>query len=452
MNTSESPSPSIESSFTPPVGETTTLEPVRWSARARRWQISALVIGVLSALIGALLFLEPTSFSSAEEVLNDILKLYLGLVLMLLGGGLAYLVVRTQRTAPDQAYQLRPANMPRNVFIVVWIVGLIASLVLKVRAIDDIKPNSLIGMILAVTLVASGGMWVYRWFANKIQEEWPMARLSAPPVMPLRWPRSWAISWAGASGVFSAILAIGFEIFVLWLAVKLFEPVLVDVFTSASLARDPTGYLIRHPIFLLALFGSIAVVAPLIEEACKAIGLRLMRSAVQRPLDGLMMGMAAGLGFGLVESALYLGALSSPWLIGGWVRLMTLLLHGVATSIVGVAYARSLHSHRRRDVLAGYGRAVLLHGVWNAVAIGTVIGFAVPEWLVFGLASVIVLLLLIVRLIPRTVMAGVQTVVQEGHAQVNEPLPSEWSPMDYGLGWRLMGSRPIVVEHRAAQW
>ncbi len=452
MDTSESPSPSMESSFTSSVVETPALEPAHWSARARRWQISALIIGALITLIGALLFLEPSSFSSIDDVVEDILKLYLALILLPLGGSLVYLVVRTQRTAPDQAYQPRPANMPRNVFIIVWIIGLIASVALKVQAIGDIKPNSLVGMLLAVTLVASGGMWVYRWFANKIQEEWPTGRLGAPAAVPLRWPRSWAISWAGMFGVFSTIVAIGVEIFLLWLAFRLLGPVLADMFESASLAQNSTGNILHQPVILIALFVGTAIVAPLIEEACKGMGLRLLRGAIQRPLDGLMMGMAAGLGFGLVESAFYLGALSSPWLIGGWVRLITLLLHGVATSLVGVAYARSLRTHRRRDVLAGYGRAVLLHGVWNAVAIGTVIGFAVPEWLVIGFASVIVLLLLIVRLIPRTVMAGVQTVVQEGHAQANEPLPPEWSPTDYGLGWRLMGSRPVVVERRATQW
>jgi hypothetical protein len=81
--------------------------------------------------------------------------------------------------------------------------------------------------------------------------------------------------------------------------------------------------------------------------------------------------------------------------------------------------------------------------VWNAVTIGTVAGFTVSAWLIVGLAGVIVLLLLSARLIPRTILAGVQTVIQEGHAQANELLPPEWSPSDYGLGWRLMGSHPI---------
>jgi hypothetical protein len=132
-------------------------------------------------------------------------------------------------------------------------------------------------------------------------------------------------------------------------------------------------------------------------------------------------------------------------------RLLTLLLHGVATSIVGVAYARSLRTGRRRDVLAGYGRAVLLHGAWNALATGAIIGFAVADWLIIGLGCVIALLVFIGRSIPRTVLAGVQTVIQEGYEQANAPLPPEWSPASYGLGWRLMGNRPISVPAASPQ-
>jgi hypothetical protein len=132
----------------------------------------------------------------------------------------------------------------------------------------------------------------------------------------------------------------------------------------------------------------------------------------------------------------------SGWLIGGWLRLSTLCLHGIATSLVGVAYARSLISGKRREVLAGYGRAVLLHGVWNASAIGVAVGFSSLAVLWLGILCLIILIFLIVRMIPRTVMAGVQTVIQEGYQRAGANLPAEWSPSDYNIGWRLMGSRP----------
>jgi uncharacterized membrane protein YhiD involved in acid resistance len=44
-----------------------------------------------------------------------------------------------------------------------------------------------------------------------------------------------------------------------------------------------------------------------------------------------------------------------------------------------------------------HGRAVLLHGMWNASAIGIAVGFSVAALLWLGLLSLIVLIVLIAR-------------------------------------------------------
>ena len=193
---------------------------------------------------------------------------------------------------------------------------------------------------------------------------------------------------------------------------------------------------------MIGLVAAVVVVAPAIEEAVKALGLRVLRGSIQRPIDGLMLGMAIGLSFGMLESALYLSTLSG-WLIGGWLRLSTLVLHGIATSLVGVAYARSLQSKRRRDMWArlwsSRAAAWRLECVCDRHRVGLQCESA---WLWLGIVCLIVLILLIVRMIPRVVAAGVDTVIQEGYQQAGANLPAEWSPSDYGIGWRLMGSRP----------
>src|SRR5512139_1838414 len=233
MSTPESPLSRIGPSFTTPVVETMPFESTRWSVRARRWQIGAVVIGLIVAAIGAAWVWGPTSFDSIDELLDP----SLALAWIMLGGSLAYLGVRTQQAAPHQPYQLRPTNRPRNLFVIVWIVGLIAAFMLRMR----LKSNILVILLLAAALGASGGMWAYRWFANKLREEWPIGRLAAPLAVPLRWPRSWVINWAGMWGVFSTSLALAFEIFWLWLVTQLFGPTLTDVFESAPLTRGPPG-------------------------------------------------------------------------------------------------------------------------------------------------------------------------------------------------------------------
>jgi len=412
-------------------------EPARWSTQARGRLIAALIAGIIAAVIGALLFFRDSDLQSIE----DVLLMYLGLALMPIGAGMAFMATQTLPAPPDQPYQPQSSRVPRNLFVVSWLVGVIAPLVLHIESIRDLKTFSLVALGVASALVLSGGRWAFRWFANKLADEWPTGRIDTPPAVPLSWPRNWTIGWAGLFGVLAGVLAGAIEIGILWLVATLLEPVLAPRLSSAVEASDLVYEVLTNPLTLIGIFVAVAVIAPAIEEAAKGLGLRLLRRQIQRPSDGLVLGMLIGLGFGVMESGLYLSSLEG-WLIGGWLRLSTLMLHGIATSVVGVAYARSLMSGQRRQVVAGYGRAVGLHGLWNASAIGIGVSISsLPLWWL-TIICLCILIFLITRMIPRTVLAGVQTVIQDGYQQAEANLPAEWSPSDYGIGWRLMGSRP----------
>jgi RsiW-degrading membrane proteinase PrsW (M82 family) len=136
-----------------------------------------------------------------------------------------------------------------------------------------------------------------------------------------------------------------------------------------------------------ALVGAI-VVAPIVEEATKGLGLRWIDDHHVELEDGLVYGAAAGLGFSATENLVY-GV--SAYLEGGieplvWtIGLRTFtssLLHASASALVGYALWRT----RARDegaarVASFYLGAVLLHSAFNAVA-------SIPDWITFfvGLA------------------------------------------------------------------
>ncbi len=412
-------------------------EPARWSAATQGRLRAALISGSLAAVIGALLFFRDADLQS----IADMLLMYAGLALMPIGASVAILAARTLPLSPDQAYQPQSSRVPRNIFAIFWLVGVIAPLALHVESIRDLRAFSLVALAVAAIFVLSGGRWAFRWFANKLVAEWPTGRIDAPPAVPLIWPRNWTIGWAGLLGVLAGVLAATVEITLVWVTATLLGPSLAKLLPASLATEDILGEMLSQPLVLLGLLVAVAVVAPAIEEAAKALGLRLLRRQIQRPIDGLTLGMLIGLGFGVMESGLYLSSLNG-WLIGGWLRLSTLMLHGIATSLIGVAYARSLIAGQRREVAAGYGRAVWLHGLWNASAIGIGVGFGSLTLWWLGVICLGILVFLIVRMIPRTVLAGVQTVIQEGYQQAAANLPPEWSPSDYGIGWRLMGSRP----------
>lgn len=435
-STAEVPLPPIDPGGPTIEAAPLALEPARWSASARRRMLIALIGGSVVAVLGTALF-----FPARLQGLDDVLTMYLGLALLPIGLGLAVTAAQSLPMSPDERYQPRPVNTPRNLFAIIWLAGVIAPIVLQIESTGDLKIFSLVALAAASALVLSGGRWAFRWFANKLDDEWPAGRSDAPLAVPLIWPRRWAIGWAGLFGVLAGVLAAIVEIAAIWVTAKLLEPLLANWQPTFLDANDLIGEILSQPLLVLGILVAVAVIAPAIEEACKALGLRLMRGAIQRPSDGLTLGMLIGLGFGLMESGLYLSSMNG-WLLAGWLRFSTLFLHGIATSIVGLAYARSLISGQRREVAAGYGRAVVLHGTWNASAVGIGVGFANASTWWLGIICLGVLIFLIARMIPRTVLAGVQTAVQDGHQQAGADLPPEWSPSDNNLGWRLMGSQP----------
>jgi protease PrsW len=131
-----------------------------------------------------------------------------------------------------------------------------------------------------------------------------------------------------------------------------------------------------------------ALVAPLVEEAVKAVILVVLFLAYKREfddaLDGIIYGAMVGLGFALVENVLYFTMSaydnipdgSGPQIskmFGLWIFRAGLfgLNHSTFTAFTGAAlgYARSLKSGALRGfvVAVGLGTAMVLHAVHNAL-------------------------------------------------------------------------------------
>jgi RsiW-degrading membrane proteinase PrsW (M82 family) len=126
------------------------------------------------------------------------------------------------------------------------------------------------------------------------------------------------------------------------------------------------------------------LVAPLLEEAAKFLGLllisRFIRGAVRDARDGIVCGALIGIGFVFTENLLYLGL---SMLQGGEPALVRALYlrgvigaatHAVFTACAGATLgwfasdARSGRGRRWLVPLAGFAFAHLQHLVWNALA------------------------------------------------------------------------------------
>jgi RsiW-degrading membrane proteinase PrsW (M82 family) len=144
--------------------------------------------------------------------------------------------------------------------------------------------------------------------------------------------------------------------------------IVLSLLVTASAVPQPIGV-------SSALFGAV-IVAPVVEEATKGLGLRWVKDEHVELEDGLVYGAAAGLGFSATENIVYgvsaylEGGLPSVlWTVG--LRTFTSsLLHASASALIGYAL------WRRRAGAGGvglgvagfYGAAVLLHSMFNVAA------------------------------------------------------------------------------------
>jgi len=140
-------------------------------------------------------------------------------------------------------------------------------------------------------------------------------------------------------------------------------------------------FLVRRfhdPDIVVLVLGAV-IVAPIVEEAAKGLGVRAGRPEIQRLIDGLVYGAAAGLGFSATENLFYgLNQLLSPE--GGATASLAVIairsfsssfLHASASAVLGYGLAKSWLTRRTWAFLGFYLIAVTMHASFNLL---TVIG------------------------------------------------------------------------------
>ena len=141
-----------------------------------------------------------------------------------------------------------------------------------------------------------------------------------------------------------------------------------------------------------ATFIGAVVSAPIFEEASKGLGLVVLLVFFRRyfddVLDGIVFAGVIALGFATVENVLYygravggggLGGLGVLFLLRGIVSPFAHVTFTIMTGI-GCGIARESHNLAIRILMpiVGYIAAVMLHAIWNGVAvIGGIQGFAI---------------------------------------------------------------------------
>jgi hypothetical protein len=121
--------------------------------------------------------------------------------------------------------------------------------------------------------------------------------------------------------------------------------------------------------YFLALFLLLAVGAPLAEETSKQIGGFFLLPRITSQSEAFLIGMAAGIGFNIVETSQYLGVAQADWIAIAIQRVGAGLIHGMGAAMAGLGWyyvfrGKTL-SRRWKIALGCLAYAYLQHALLN---------------------------------------------------------------------------------------
>jgi RsiW-degrading membrane proteinase PrsW (M82 family) len=183
---------------------------------------------------------------------------------------------------------------------------------------------------------------------------------------------------------FAGEALMGLALFVIVMAVAWVTPGGKEqIIALGTNLQDPTwvqdlsnlAELLLSPPAAVAALSIFAIPIPLIEEAFKTLAAGVVaRWARPHPARAFLWGVGAGAGFALVENV-FNGALGGAegWPVGAVARLGATLMHCATGGLVGWGWGQLWAKRRPLRLVGSYIGAVLIHGVWNAITVSTVL-------------------------------------------------------------------------------
>lgn len=405
-----------------------------WSRGARIGFGIATLLSVALVAYGLSLVSRPYFPLDVVSAYNPTLGVTLIFIGLLFGGRvLRWLVSST----PDTPY--RPGDPSRALWllIVAWLGGTLFGTSLTEQSLSGVKTTLILSTTLGLAAAGAGALWQLRRLGATTDQRWSLLE-SAASVR--SWLNELSVFYVFVWGVFSVVLALGAELVLLELVGPSLESRLADVLIDPNAIQD----LLRDPVFVIGVIVAVTFVAPLIEELFKAIGLIFFRGRIRSASDGLLLGVLAGMGFGFVESAIYIAGTAGSFLLvfAIWLRVATLWIHSLTTGLTGAGYARKRLSGDGRALWQGFRRAVALHAMWNGAAVLIVGSLFLDSSGALSFILLIAVALTAFRVLPKVALAAIEQSIQEDHAMANAALPQKWIPIEDGVWWRLAGGRP----------
>ncbi len=226
-------------------------------------------------------------------------------------------------------------------------------------------PSGLLFAVLALAALAAGVvLWNIYPLPGPVGEALPLVMLSGVlPALavvffaahrlgqPTTTRRFWLSLFYGATG--AVLLALILELVLGVLVAAVFGlPLSLNV-----LAAPTSG------VGVIALLITVSVIAPLVEEGVKPLGAVLIMRRVRSPGEAFLLGLAAGIGFDIVETIGYFAMNQADWIEVAIQRIGTGLLHGVGAGMGALGWYYLINGKGVPNLLAQRLRRAPLRGL-----------------------------------------------------------------------------------------
>jgi hypothetical protein len=125
------------------------------------------------------------------------------------------------------------------------------------------------------------------------------------------------------------------------------------------------------PSLIYMIFAFISVIVPVIEELLKPVGVWFLVGSNLSPAEGFVAGLLSGAGYALFENLALTTVNTGSWVGIILLRIGTGMLHIMTAALVGWALALAWTQGRYLRLAVTYLLAVLIHGLWNGLALLT---------------------------------------------------------------------------------
>lgn len=150
--------------------------------------------------------------------------------------------------------------------------------------------------------------------------------------------------------------------------VELLRSIAVGEFTNEAQLLEATSQLLAQPVVVAVLVGYLSLLVPMIEEVLKTLAIWPLLRGPLTSGQAFLGGALGGAGYALFES-LFLPQPGSDWLPTMLARTGTPMIHAFNTGLVALGLALAVRQGKWLQLPLLYGLAVVLHGLWNFLAL-----------------------------------------------------------------------------------